>query len=417
MASGVRKHVVKIGETYEVLSKGHYGEGSGAALIKASNPGMADPPPVGKTVIIPDRPPLTNPTPGASTDVGPDELELRVDGKRFRDFVGLDLVETLDAAATLHFSAPQSVRAEFREAFEPLAFRDCALLIGGAHVFTGTLLNPDPGTNAAEGPMISAGAYSRCGVLGDCTMPASAYPLQYKGVSLAVIAQDLCLPFSISVEVQGDIGEPFRRVRLKSTQKPFDLLKKLAHERKVLLSSTATGGLLLRQPPAVGPAVARLVDGVSPLESIKLSTAPQKVFSHMTVLRKKARRVTSSAYTIQNPALIEAGVLRPGMFRSEDTNSPSELPAAAEAFAGRMQGDAAKWSCKVATWRDANGDRWAPGATVNVQSDPAFLPNPTDLIIRAARFHRTADDRSATLELVLPGSFSGELTDKFPWQG
>ena len=86
---------------------------------------------------------------------------------------------------------------------------------GGEALMIGTLLSAAPSTDA-DGKGFAVSAYSRAGVLGDCTMPNTSYPLQFKNASLAVIAERLCAPFSIPVRVIGDMGAPFKRVRLTS---------------------------------------------------------------------------------------------------------------------------------------------------------------------------------------------------------
>jgi len=416
MAEGLRKHRGKDAseQTWAAQSTIHYGEPSGANLIRASNPGFAEPLPIGKFVNIPDRPPLTEPVQAGSADVDPDEVELRVDGERFRHWTSVDITRTIDAVATIQVRSSQADTIEFVQTFQPLSYQDMQVLVGGRPLFTGTMMDPSPVTDPDQGPQISVGGYSRAGVLGDCTMPASAYPLQWKGVALPVIAQRCAEPFSIQVDALGDIGGEFRRVRLKSNQRILEFLMQLAHQRKVLLGSTPEGRLLLRAPPAVGAPVAALREGAPPFIGIRLRTEPQKHFSHLTVLRKKARRITPKSYTVVNEAL--TGVVRPMVTRSEDTNSASELPTAAEALAGRMLAGAAVWTQRVNGWRDQNGDIWEPGATVQIADAPSgFIFGPTDLIIRACRYSRTDTKTTTELELVLPGAFSGELPGTYPW--
>ena len=417
MAAGQRKHLVAPGEdSYAYLSTTHYGDPAGAGLIRSANPGVADPPPVGKYVLIPDRPPLVPPPVGVSADVGPDECELRVNGRRFRYWKSVSLSRTFDAFDTLDFTAPMARAAEFRDTFTPLGYQDVEALIGGRRFFKGTVMSPSAALSADTGGSFSVGAYSRAGVLGDCTPPASAYPLQFKGASLPVIAQALLRPWGLVVTVGGSAGEPFRRVRLKASDKVLSFLTGLAKQRKVFLSSTPDGGLLIREGPTVGTPVARLGTGRRPGTDWGLSTDPKKVFSHLTVLRKKARRVNSSAHTVVNDALVSLGVLRPDIVRNEDTNSAAELPAVATALAGRMLAGAVTWTVDLPTWRDEFGAVWEPGTTVHIESAPdVFISRPTDLIIRAVQLSRTDAKTTAKLEMVLPGAFSGVLPAVFPW--
>ena len=419
MAAGVRHHEIGPGEnSFEYLSTTHYGDATGAGLIKASNPGVLDPPPVGITVIIPDRPPLTPTIYPGSADAKPDDVEVWIDGSRFRFWSEVTITKTFDAVSTVEFTAPQADTAAFRAAFAPLSFKDMVVLVGGKPQFVGTLLKPKAATDPNRGPSMTVSGYSRPGVLADCTMPSSAFPLQFKKVSLAVIAQRLSETFSIIVDVDGDIGGVFRRVRIKSMQRPLAFLTGLAKQRKVVLSSTPEGHLLLRGPPVVSEPVATIREGVPPFVSASIDTNPQAFYSHLTVMRKKAKRVTSTSHTVINEAV--PGVLRPMTVQSEDTNSPAELPAAAESLAGRMLAGAVTWTLKVNTWRNGNveagGELWEEGSTVNLLAPSAGILKPTDLIVRSVKGTRKETESEAELELVLPGAFSGELPDDFPWQ-
>jgi hypothetical protein len=39
----------------------------------------------------------------------------------------------------------------------------------------------------------------------------------------------------------------------------------------------------------------------------------------------------------------------------------------------------------------------------------------TELLIRAVKLHQTAETETATLSLVLPGTFGGTLPKELPW--
>ena len=80
-----------------------------------------------------------------------------------------------------------------------------------------------------------------------------------------------------------------------------------------------------------------------------------------------------------------------------------------------MFGNMAGFAATVATWRDPNGDLWAPNTTVTLVAPGAMVYTEFEFIIRAVQFSRDSRETTATLELVLPGSFSGEIPETLPW--
>jgi len=91
------------------------------------------------------------------------------------------------------------------------------------------------------------------------------------------------------------------------------------------------------------------------------------------------------------------------------------LKAAVEAKAGRMIGNAVSYSVQVATWRDPGGDLWAPNTTVKLTAPDAMIYSEYEFLIRSVQLERRRAASVATLDLVLPGAFSGTMPEAMPW--
>ena len=110
------------------------------------------------------------------------------------------------------------------------------------------------------------------------------------------------------------------------------------------------------------------------------------------------------------------GVTRPITFKAPDTLN-ADVKAVAEAKAGRMFGNMASYSVNVDTWRDSSGQLWTPNTTVKLQAPDAMIYSEYEFVIRSVEFNRERALETATLDLVIPGSFSGQVPEVLPWDG
>ena len=109
-------------------------------------------------------------------------------------------------------------------------------------------------------------------------------------------------------------------------------------------------------------------------------------------------------------------MLRPTSFKTRDT-ATGDVRATVEAAAGRMFGNAIAYSVEVATWRDPQGELWAPNTNIDLRAPGVMVYEFYTFELRSVAFNVTDRKRTATLELVLPGSFGGDLPEGLPWDG
>lgn len=345
----------------------------------------------------------------------PDRIEdvsLRIDGRDWRAWETIEIQRTLDSFSTVGFSAPfQPERDEFRSTFQPFSYKPLDLHVGDELLFTGTLLGVDPALDP-ESKNVQTSAYSLPAVLADVTAPATAYPLELNGLKLGRIAETLAEPFGLTVQMDADDGAVFRRVALDPDQLIQSFLIELAQQRNLVISDTPAGALRFLRSTSGGAPVARLREGQPPLTSVVSTFSPQSYFSEITGIAKTRSGRGGARFTVQNPFL--SGVTRPHTFRLEDTDG-ADVPAAARAKLGRMLGAALSVSCEVPTWRDASGALWKPDTTVLLEAPGAMIYRETEFIIRDVTLRQEPGSLSASLSLVLPGAYSGEVPTELPW--
>jgi prophage tail gpP-like protein/phage tail protein X len=393
------------GDTFDNVARKKYGTAD-SGLIRAANPAVAEPIPTGTTLVIPDQPSAPKDQTAGTAAANPDELAVIVNGEAFKYWSSVSVLRTVDQMDTFTLSAPTT------DVFKPLSFSLISVSIGGAPLFTGTVLNVQP-TVGAYRQADDVDGYSLPGVLNDCTMPVSAYPVEFNDQTLRAIANKVLLPFGLAATFEGDPGATFDRVAMSEGEKVLTFLAKLAKQRGLVVGSSPTGALVFSAPSA-GIPVARLEQGSAPLVSVLPQFNPQDYYSDVTGIEPAILGLEGQTHTVKNTRL--SSVLRPFTYIVDDTGQ-GDLKAAVEAKAARMFGGAVTYSANVTGWRDSRGDLWEPGATVQLNAPAAKVFGFYSFMIRAVTFRAGNGGRDATLELVLPDVFSGKIPGSMPWDG
>ena len=403
------------GDTFETIARKEYGSEVQAIIIQRANPGVRTKNnllPIGTNIIVPTLPDAPKDAKQQAVSSGENEVAILLETTRFRFWDKIRLVRSLDTMDVVEFGAPfESDLLGFKETFRPFSFSDIEVTVGGRPLFTGTQVGVVPILENAQ-KVVSVSAYSTPGVLGDCTAPASSYPIEFNDQTLNEIAQDLAKPFGIGIDFRDDPGDVFERVALEPGQTVLTFLASLARQRNLIIASTSDGKLLFWRGIESGVAVARLSQGFSPLLSVAPFFSPQAYFSSITGIEPVFIGLAGSQFTVQNPRLL--GVTRPFTFGADDTIEGG-VEAAVAAKAGRMFGNMAAYSVRVDTWRDSFGKLWEPNTIVSLFAPDAMVYREYDFVIRTIEFDRTPKEESATLNLVIPGSFSGQIPDTLPW--
>ena len=405
-------YVIIAGDTFDRIARKVYGSEVDSPLIIRSNPGLAEPLTPGVIIFIPDKPTAPSVIAQSAAADNENEVALSVGGERFRFWDSVTISLSMDTLDTIEFNAPFEVNnAKFRKTFRPLSFQDLVVTVGGRLLFTGTMLTPKP-TITPERRTVSITGYSKPGVLNDCTLPASAFPLEFNGQGLKEIAATVAAPFGLSVKFAADPGAIFERVAIEPGKKVLQVLADLARQRNLVISSTFAGGLLFQQSVSVGRPVARLEEGLSPLTSVTPQYKEQEYYSHVTGLLPTTLGKGGSQFTVNNPRL--SGVIRPFTFTAEDTLG-ADAKSTIEAKVGRMFANAVSYSISVVGWRDPQGALWTPNRTIKLLAPGAMIYNEYEFIIRSVNLIKTGDSETATMTLVLPGSFEGKIPETMPW--
>lgn len=409
---------IKSGDTLESISRKQYGSEFYADLISDANPGLGEPLTSGVEIVIPNNPDFQGTSIAKNIYASsPSEVSILIDGKRFRFWESVRITRSVDTISTVELLAPfDSDTPGFKETFRPFSYKPVSVSAGGDLFFTGTMIGVTPVIEPRK-KSISVSCYAKPGVLNDCTPPASMFSgidnkLFFNNQGLKSIAKTLARPSGISVVFQADQGAIFEKVSCAPEKKILPFLAGLAQQRNLIISSTPEGALLFSKTIESGETVANLKQGTSPVLSVHPTFSPQEYYSHITGREPVVIGLSGSQFTVKNPRL--SGVIRPYTYTVTDTQC-ADVKTAVKAKVGRMFGNMVAYSVKVATWRDPSGNLWEPNTIVSLDAPDAMVYRPYDFVIRGVEFERDSRKEHATLDLVMPGSFSGEIPEALPW--
>ncbi len=409
----MKQYTVVVGDTLEQISRKNYGVETEANLILSANAGLAEPLSPGAVIVIPDQPGIEEVSPPDAAAQSLDEVAITVGGKRFRFWTDVTITRSADTVSTVSFRAPFEVdNADFRAMFRPFSYAPATVTVGGGRLFTGVLLLTPP-VNTPNRRTIVVPAYGKPGVLIDCGLPASTQ-VEWDGMNLFQLAQEVCAPFGLTVKGEGDPGAVFDFVSISTEKKVFSFLAELARFRKFVLRDNEAGDLVIGQSAPAGSPVARLVQGEPPLHSVTPSARPQEYYSHVTGTLPALISFAGAQYTVVNSRL--QGVIRPLKFAVPDILGVG-TQAAVEAKVGRMFAHAITYTIEVVGWRDPQANLWAPNTTVTVLAPGAMIYTEYEFYVRSVTFRASKKARTATLSLVLPGAFEGKIPEFLPWDG
>lgn len=342
-----------------------------------------------------------------------DEIEITIDGKPWKAFSEFELSLGLDSYTACSFTAPfDYAREEIREIFRPLRYRQVTVSIGGQLMMTGQMvgISPNVTENVSE---VQVACYSTPAQLIDNTPPESLLPLEFNKVGLKQIIQTLIAPWGIELDAPSDTGAPLERVKCEPDQKIQEFLVGLAKQRGFVLTDLPDGTLrLMRSGSTAGP-VAHL-EG-QPINKITPTFNPQEYFSQITGFGKKKSGHSGSKHTVKNTLFLGSNV-RTNSFMLDDTED-GDVPFAVKARLGRMFGNIVSYVIEdLPTWRDPKGVLWDRNKTITLSAPGAMVYGDVELLIRNVVFSRSSGSKTATIGVVLPGAFSGEEPERFPWE-
>lgn len=343
------------------------------------------------------------------------DVSIVIDGKKFTGFTNYEINLSCDSFDTFSFSAPYDIAVkDIKDAIMPFAFKTCEVYYLGDLLFKGFLLTPDPELQSGATEITLQG-YPLCGVLNDCTIPPSKYPIDYKDVTLQDIADPIAEVYGVKIVYKDGAGDSFAEVAVEPTEKVLSFLLKLSQQRNFLFTNDENGRLVFYKPVKES-AFMQFKEGTAPLVSITPAFNAQGFYSHITGHTKNDTEFEPLSFTFENKYLINKGVTRHETIMIDDAATQTDLENAVKAHAGRMFADCVSYTLKCDQHLNADGKLFKKGMTVCIEAPGTMITRQTNFIARNIKLLRDTTGKTTELSLVLPGSFFDEPPEVLPWE-
>lgn len=391
------------GDTFSKIAVKTTGDDTFAFAIKTANPGVSEPLTENTVLSIP----FTSFDPFSGFDG--DELEILIDGKKINHVTDFQLVTSIDATAKGSFSVPNV--KEFRKIFEPLKNPSIKIGFSGVLMHTGYCTSPKPSIDKLD-----IGFEAECSKLEKINAPISSYPAEFKDMNFQQITEHLCNPLGLTVVFADKPGTRFSRVDIEEETKLLDFLSQLAKQRNFVSTSNEKGEIVMWREVENAKPVAKIEAEKWPvIDSASVDINEDEYYTTVTgiVEAKPKKGIKAQQLTVKSPHITP--IERAYTFKADDCDD-GELETVVNTVAARMFAQVLSVSVPVCTWRDSSGAFWKPNTIVKYSDETQFIVGDYAFLVSGVEFKKTANEKTASLKLCMPGCYGGKVPVLLPWQ-
>jgi prophage tail gpP-like protein len=285
-------------------------------------------------------------------------------------------------------------------------FHEAEVEHNGELLVTGYILSEAFNSNSKR-EMVQFAGYSLPGVLEDCEIPPSLYPLQSDGLSLKQIAQKLIAPFKLKMVIDPEVVDKMNMVYEKTTANESQTIKsyltELATQRDIVVSHNEKGNLLFTKAKTNQAPIFHVEKGVI-ATSMNLSFSGQGLHSEITVMKQaSAKGGNASEYTIQNPYV--PILYRPKVLVQNSGDDNSTQDAAKNALAAELKNIVL--TVTIDRWV-IDGKIIKPNNLISVVAPELYIYKKTNFFIESVNYTGDATKETAVLTCVLPEVYNGK---------
>lgn len=249
--------------------------------------------------------------------------------------------------------------------------------------------------------------YSLPGVLEDCTIPPSLYPLQYDGLTLREIANKLVSPFDLKIIVDSEVSDKMDVKYDVTTASPNESIKQylsdLAAQKNIIISHDENGALLFTQIKTDLKPILNF-DGGLPFTSMVLSFNGQAMHSDITVMKQaNSDGGNAGEVSIKNPYV--PYVFRPKVILQNSGDDNDTDLVAKMALAAELKN--IKLSITTDRW-EVDGNVIKPNNLITVVNPKLSLFNKSTWFIESVSLVGDESKTTATLNCVLPEVYNNQ---------
>lgn len=350
-------------------------------------------------------------------------------------------------ADTFSFSAYFDPKNKFHaETFCVSHFHEAIVEHNGKLLITGYLLG-NAFNQSEKKELTHIGGYSKPGVLEDCDIPTTLYPLETNGLSLKQITERLIKPFGLKLVIDADVNKEsstnfinapdpnvdengfiadasaevagviqslslseksqkkIDKANAKESQNIKSFLTDLAVQRNILLSHDASGNLLFTEAKTHQKPILHFDGGGLIGTTMSLSFGGQQLHSHITIIKQAdSDGGDAEEYTIRNPYV-------PILYRPKVLVMSSGDNITIQEFAQKALAIELKNIVLTITtdrW-EVDNDVVTPNNIISVINPELFIYKKTNFFIEQVDLEGDAKKTIATYTCVLPEVYNGQL--------
>jgi len=416
-----KTYTVVSGDTLSSIASIAYGNESKWPLIYSANqntlktddPNLIFP---GEVIIIPEQEELKQ----LKNDIireshGKDDFEIEING-RIIPIISGSIIRTMDTAADAWSAMIEWVPGKddfIDRATAPYSYAPAKAYINQERIVTGLLFKVTPELSA-EGSSKKLVGYSATINIVDSNLQPDNY--EDNNISLKDRAIKLLKPYGLRVFVDSAAkdraDEIFDMVAATEGDTIFSHLKKLALQKKVLISSTPKGNLLITRANVDSPPVGTIEEDAA-TASLKYSAEfdGRKRFSLWRVTCQtplKEDKKSGISKDVNVPIMRFKNI-------SVDNDSGGGIQETAEWIRSKEFIKAFTVPFPFPSFFAPNGEVWKENTTVTVKSATLGIKEGFTFLIRAVEFKRDSNGDAVILSLVPPQVYTGEVIDE-PWR-
>jgi len=257
----------------------------------------------------------------------------------------------------------------------------------------------------------SFGGYSKTGVLEDCEIPVSVYPLQSNGLSLRQIAEKIIAPFGLKMEIDSAVLErmnkSFKNSTASESQTVKAYLSELASQKNIIISHNEKGDLLFTESKTnINPILDfDLTKNTYIGTSFTFDYDGQGMHSEINI-QKQASIDGGNAGTqkIKNPYVLQS-VFRPTTKSQSSGDDNDTVLATNRALSNELRG--VKLTIETDRWL-VNNKIIKPNNLISIYAPDLYIFKKTQFFIESITYNGNQEKTTATLNCVLPEVYSNK---------
>lgn len=285
-------------------------------------------------------------------------------------------------------------------------FHEATIKHLGETLITGYILSQEFSVGAVKMLAKFAG-YSKAGVLEDCQIPPSSYPLQMDGLTLRQIATRLLRPFKLTFSVDPavakkiDIAYPVTTAKESQTIKQY--LTELATQRDIIISHDNQGNVLFTRSTEKKKPLFHVEKGVI-VTAMSLIFSGQPLHSQITAMKQvdPDKEESAGEHTVINPFV--PIVFRPKVIVQSSGDDNSTKDVAENALASELRN--IKLMLKIDRW-DVDGIIIRPNIIISVYAPDLYIYKKTNFFVESVDYIGNSKETTCTLTCVLPCVYDG----------